>query len=230
MNINTKRLLKDIKELRDKPIDNIYYIENEENIYLGYSMIIGPINTPYENGFYFFDFIFPENYPFSPPKVIFKNYDGVTRFNPNFYINGRVCLSILNTWPGDKWSACQSLKSILLVLSTVLNDKPLLNEPNIYQSHKDFTNYNNIIKFKNYEICILKYLDSNNLEEKYKEFHPIICKFFKKNYNEIIEKIKDYNDPFIIKTSIYDMNITINYKKIYNLLKIFYNEMNKIDL
>lgn len=222
--------MKDIKEIKENPLDNIYYFEDECNIYKGYSMIIGPSNTPYENGFYFFDFNFPENYPFSPPKVIFKNYDGVTRFNPNLYINGHVCLSILNTWPGDKWSSCQSLKSILLILSTVLNDKPLLNEPHIYETHKDFYHYNTIIKFKNYEICILKYLDSSNLEENYKEFHPIICKHFKTNYNKIIEDIKEYTEPFNIRTSIYNMNITINYKKIFNLFKIFFNEMNKIDL
>ena len=109
----TKRIILDYKELINDPIENIYYHHDENNIFKGYALIIGPTTTPYENGYYLFEFTFPENYPFSPPKVKFHTYDGQTRFNPNLYINGYVCLSILNTWEGEKWSACQSIKSIL---------------------------------------------------------------------------------------------------------------------
>ena len=62
----------------------------------------------------------------------------LTRFNPNFYRNGKVCLSILNTWEGEKWSSCQSIRSILITLQMTMNETPLLNEPGIHEiSHKN---------------------------------------------------------------------------------------------
>jgi len=155
-----QRLLRDIKQVIKNPLNEhgIYYTHDDADILKGYALIIGPSDTPYFGGYYFFEFVFPENYPFSPPKVKFYTYDGHTRFNPNLYINGYVCLSILNTWEGEKWSACQSIKSILHTLSITLNETPLLNEPGITIQHKDFKAYNQIIEYKNVEIAILKYL------------------------------------------------------------------------
>ena len=51
------RLLKDIKQVRNSLLkeSGIYYIHDNENLLKGYAMIIGPENTPYEHGFYFFD-------------------------------------------------------------------------------------------------------------------------------------------------------------------------------
>ena len=42
--------------------------------------------------------------------------DGKTRFNPNLYRNGKVCISLLNTWKGEQWTSCQTIESILLSL------------------------------------------------------------------------------------------------------------------
>ena len=111
-----QRLLKDIKQLIENPLDEqgIYYNHDDEDILKGYAMIIGPENTPYFGGYYFFKFDFPNDYPFNPPKVSFLSNDGTTRFNPNLYVSGKVCLSILNTWRGEKWSSCQTINSILL--------------------------------------------------------------------------------------------------------------------
>jgi ubiquitin-protein ligase len=71
-----KRIVLDYKEILDDPVEHIHYIHDENNVYKGYGLIIGPKDTPYEYGYYFFDFNFPENYPFSPPKVKFYTYDG----------------------------------------------------------------------------------------------------------------------------------------------------------
>ena len=61
-------------------------------------MIVGPEGTPYQHGFYFFDVQFSDTYPMKPPYVSFKTGDGRVRFNPNLYVEGKVCLSILGTW------------------------------------------------------------------------------------------------------------------------------------
>ena len=93
------RLLKDVKQLIKCPlIDNgIYYIHDDDDILKGYAMIIGPEDTPYFGGYYFFNFTFPHDYPFSHPTVEFMTNNGRTRFNPNLYRSGKVCISILNS-------------------------------------------------------------------------------------------------------------------------------------
>ena len=81
-----------------------------------------------------------------PPKVEYYTNDGTTRFNPNFYVNKYVCLSILNTWKGESWTSCQSIYSILMTLQTTLNENPLINEPGISLQHRNVKIYNDIIK------------------------------------------------------------------------------------
>lgn len=227
MNICKKRIMKDIIDIEKNPIEHIFYHANEDNIEKGYAMIIGPQDTPYENGFYFFEFIFPNNYPFSPPKVYFRTSDNKTRFNPNFYVNGYVCLSLLNTWPGEQWSSCQSIRSILLNLMIIMNDKPLLNEPGISIQHKDFYNYNKIIQYRNYEIAFLRCLNMDQLNDSYKIFHSHIKKYFLEHYKMIRDKLESFNQNEIVQTTIYNLYCVINYNNIIKLIEICYNELIK---
>jgi ubiquitin-conjugating enzyme E2 Z len=157
-----RRIISDIKELMKNPLTThgIYYEHDETDMLKGRALIIGPADTPYADGFYFFTFQFPTNYPHAPPKVEFCTSDGVTRFNPNLYRTGKVCLSILNTWKGEPWSGCQTISSVLLALCTILNDEPLLNEPGITKTHRDYDAYNEIIRYKNIEVAILGMLRS----------------------------------------------------------------------
>jgi len=231
MNRSIKRIMLDVKDILSSPIDNIYYIPDDTVSNIGYAMIIGPNNTPYDNGYYFFEFKYPDNYPFSPPTVTFKTYDGRTRFNPNLYINGYVCLSVLNTWPGDKWSSCQSIRSILLCLSTLFNENPLYNEPGIYKNHPDIIPYNRIIFYRNIQIAILLPLTKNNLLDKYKAFHSIIISHFIKNKDYLLSKISKeiIEESPSDKTSIYNLYCKTNYKQLAELVDIYYNELIKID-
>ena len=229
MTRSMKRLILDYKDILNDPIDNIHYY-TDDDIYKGYALIIGPKNTPYEYGYYLFEFIFPENYPFSPPKVKFHTYDGFTRFNPNLYINGYVCLSILNTWEGEKWSACQSIRSILLTLSSILNESPLLNEPGLTLSHKDFNEYNEMIEYKNVEISILKYIEKTNLPYVFHTFYPTLIQEFKKNYDELIKKFLNKPNKQIHLSIYNNMSGFMDYKHLIQLMEISYNDFKKIDL
>jgi ubiquitin-protein ligase len=217
----------DYKEIIDDPLPNIYYIQDENNILNGYALIIGPENTPYEYGNYLFEFKFPDNYPFSPPTVRFITGDGLTRFNPNLYINGTVCLSILNTWNGEKWSSCQSIRTVLLTLSTVLNEHPLLNEPEITTLHPDYHTYNELIEYKNIEISILKYLEKTNLPYSFHSFHKHIIEHFKKNYEKIYNKISEKQTKRINMTIYNQSSTLLNYKHLSNILKMVYDDLPK---
>ena len=56
-------------------------------------LIIGPAGTPYGFGQFEFKMSFPVDYPTNPPQVHIVTTDGGrTRFNPNLYANGKVCI------------------------------------------------------------------------------------------------------------------------------------------
>lgn len=126
-----RRLLKDIERAQEPLMreQGIYYVVDSCMMNKGFALIEGPENTPYEGCLLLFSFIFPDDYPFSPPKVLFHTTDGKTRFHPNLYIDGKVCLSILGTYSGPTWSGTQTLSSILLSLQGLLDTNPLAHEP-----------------------------------------------------------------------------------------------------
>ncbi len=64
-------------------------------------MIAGPEGTPYAGGLFEFDCFIPLEYPNKPPLMHLRTTGGGSvRFNPNLYNCGKVCLSLLGTWPG----------------------------------------------------------------------------------------------------------------------------------
>lgn len=72
-------------------------------------MITGPSDTPYANGCFILDVYFPAEYPALPMLINLETTGRHSvRFNPNLYNDGKVCLSVLNTWhgrPEEKWNA-----------------------------------------------------------------------------------------------------------------------------
>ena len=226
--LTVKRLISDIKEISDCNLskDKIYYKHDESNMLVGYALIIGPKDTPYEYGNFLFKFIFPHDYPHSPPSVTYHTNDGYTRFNPNLYKNGKVCISLLNTWKGEQWTGCQTIKSVLLNLCSLLNENPLINEPGITEEHRDINSYNKIIKYKTNDIAINRILSKDNLPEEFEIFFNEIKENFINNYNNIKESIKN-KETEIISTSVYGLSIKTHYNKLQILLDKYYQEFSK---
>ena len=225
-NENAKRFMKDIKDIITKPLESegIYYKHDTENMLKGYAMIIGPTYGLYANGIYFFLFSFPTDYPYTPPTVEYCTNDGTTRFNPNLYRQGKVCLSILNTWPGDSWTSCQTIRSVLLQLLLLFNDKPLLNEPGILETHSDYSSYHDIIRFKNLEYSIYQQLQFKKPELFITLFNTEIKKHMDSTYKDIYEDcwlLKDkYSKPINVATKLYKMTVTIDYSKLLTNLEL----------
>lgn len=213
-----KRIILDIKDIQKDEIPNIYFKINEDDIQYGYACIIGPENTPYQYGYYLFEFHFTENYPYEPPKVKYFTNDGVTRFNPNFYRSGKVCLSILNTWEGEKWSSCQSLRSVLLTLQMTMNEKPLLNEPGINEMNHGtmIKQYNEIIKYKNLEVGILTFLiDKERIDERFRDFYDIMKEKYEENRDRIYELMTSQEKKLdYANVSMYKMSTCMDYEKL----------------
>ncbi|XP_065342145.1 baculoviral IAP repeat-containing protein 6 isoform X6 [Cloeon dipterum] len=103
-------------------------------------LITGPAETPYANGCFEFDVFFPPDYPSSPMLINLQTTGHQTvRFNPNLYNDGKVCLSVLNTWhgrPEEKWNAHTSsfLQVLVSIQSLILVPEPYFNEPGYERS------------------------------------------------------------------------------------------------
>ena len=221
-----RRLQKDIVEIIKFPLSDhgIYYAHDDQNMLKGYAVVFGPSDTIYRYGAYCFEFKFPANYPFSPPKLTYMTNDGVTRFHPNLYRNGKVCISILNTWKGEQWTSCQTIKSVLLMLVTLFHNKPLLNEPGIKETHSSFKPYNKMITFKNIQIAILKTIQKHKQEKLFthmghcKVFYPIYKEYIKKHQDDIvsyIDSLKKKNKTETLRVSVYNMKCIIDYETIF---------------
>jgi ubiquitin-protein ligase len=155
------RLLKDIRGVMTDPTleeCGIIYRHSETDMLTGYACIVGPADSLYFGGYYFFVFKFPTNYPHSPPIVSYLTNTNNIRFHPNFYANKKVCVSIVNTWRGEQWSGCQNIRSVLMTFQSLLDKEPLLHEPGIRAAHSDFIPYHTMVEYYNYKFACLTLL------------------------------------------------------------------------
>jgi ubiquitin-protein ligase len=153
---NITRLIRDVKDVLKNPLhDNgIHYKHDDTDMLKGYALVIGPSETPYQDGFFLFEIRYPPEYPYLPPTVTYCTNGQNIRFNPNLYRKGKVCLSILNTWQGEQWTSCETIRSVLLHLCGLLNPLPLLNEPGIVPGDPEIAVYNEIIEYATYSLAI----------------------------------------------------------------------------
>jgi len=107
--MSIKRLKKELEEITNDPPTNCSAGIIDDDINTWDATIIGPEKTPYENGVFKLTIVFPETYPFKPPKVVINNlynYRDLLRTSPLFksyknYLKFDGCLccqSILCNW------------------------------------------------------------------------------------------------------------------------------------
>lgn len=143
MNLITKRLSNELKYLVNNPIENCSAkLMNDDpktgSILEWCATIIGPVDTPYENGIFHLEIKFTNDYPCKPPKVKF--------ITPIYHCNinkiGDICLDILK----DRWSPVLNINKLLLSICSLLAqpnpDDPLEHDiANLYKQNKDLHNY-----------------------------------------------------------------------------------------
>lgn len=226
-----KRIQKDIKLYHTSDINThgIYVNFNENDIYNAKALIIGPKESPYQNGYYFFDIIYPQNYPQTSPKVTLYTLNKYVRFNPNLYTNGKVCLSILGTWSGPGWTPCLSTNEVLLSIQSLLNNNPIQNEPGYelltLENSSRARSYVDIIDYHNHQVAILQVLTS--IPSGFDGFRDIIEKHFldvfQENINHVIKR-KVKLDKSQLQLRMYNLNLIADYSHI----EMTYNKLHKI--
>jgi ubiquitin-protein ligase len=76
-----------------------------------------------------------DKYPNRPPVVqCLSTHSNQIRLNPNIYSCGKVCLSLLGTWMGDRIWNSNNIPSnlgeiVLAIQSSILTSAPIRNEP-----------------------------------------------------------------------------------------------------
>jgi len=160
-------------------------------------MIAGPDDTPYSGGLFEFDCFMPLTYPATPPLMHLRTTGGGSvRFNPNLYNNGKVCLSLLGTWPGrpeEQWSSSSTLLQVLVsIQSMILIDAPYYNEPGHGKANpkaKVSINYNHEISQQTCRWAITDWLNDSHKNGIWKD---VIASHFTIRKDKIRQKILEW--------------------------------------
>lgn len=184
---------------------SIFVRAMENRIDLLRALIIGPDETPYANGCFFFDIYIPPDYPNVPPKVHFLTTGhGKMRFNPNLYENGKVCLSLLGTWAGPGWIANKStlLQVLISIQSLIFVNDPYYNEPaferrrGTQQGKSQSKKYNDNIERGTIMYGLKDHIErlaDANKESLYPEFDDVLARHFGLKTSVIQEQIGNQN-------------------------------------
>lgn len=107
--------------------------KDNKNDFLHWSgCFMGPDNTPYENGFYYFEMKFTEDYPNKGPEVQMRT----PIIHPNIFpSNGHICVSYLSSW-----SNTNNVAGIAMAIHNLLNDPSSKLDNSAFQKAVNFKN------------------------------------------------------------------------------------------
>ena len=116
-----RRIQKELKDIHSDPPSNCSAGPSGDSLFHWNASIMGPADSPYENGVFYMDIFFPTSYPFKPPKVTFKT----KIWHPNIsHTSGSICLDIL----ASQWSPALTVSKVLISICSML-DEPNPKDP-----------------------------------------------------------------------------------------------------
>ena len=222
--MRSRRIMGDLRELLKDSLEGVFIHFDESDINHMIVMIRGQ-EGPYEFCQFLFHISFSDDYPMSPPIIKFCSSDGRTRLNPNLYIEGKVCLSILGTWSGDPWTSVMTIKTVILsIMALVMTREPLKNEPGLESSPLDrIETYNQIVEYASLNILV------NQINNPSEMFTPLLKNMkvqFIKDYPALIEKvdtlIQSENNQKTVKISYHSQTAKLDYDSLKKRIQDLY--------
>jgi len=122
-----RRLMRDFKRMQTDPPAGVSASPVADNVMTWNAVIIGPADTPFEDGTFRLVMHFEEQYPNKPPGVKFISQ----MFHPNVYGTGELCLDILQ----NRWSPTYDVAAILTSIQSLLNDPNTSSPANVEASN-----------------------------------------------------------------------------------------------
>lgn len=111
----TKRLQSELMQLMMNATPGVSaFPASDDNLLKWAGTIEGPEDTYYSGMKFKISLEFPQDYPYSPPTVLFTS----PMYHPNVDMSGHICLDILK----DRWSAVLNVQTILLSLQSLLGE------------------------------------------------------------------------------------------------------------
>tara|TARA_B100001093_G_scaffold516076_1_gene593984 strand:- start:2275 stop:3195 length:921 start_codon:yes stop_codon:yes gene_type:complete len=227
--IAVNRMNFDIKNIQESKetlgLEGLYFsFSDGDQISTRYKMlIVGPEDSPYHNGFYFFDAQFPDQYPFHPMTMKSRTQGGGVRKHPNLYTCGKCCFSFLGTWAGPPWTACQNPKTVAASIRSVLTRYPLENEPG-WEKIKDDRQktYARLITFFNIKWAVVNIVE--NIPAEYMCFKDDIYKHFVSNYDKYVSTLEPFKklDSTKEQSPTYGFSITYDTYSVLDRLENIY--------
>ncbi|KAI0446477.1 UBC-like protein [Xylaria telfairii] len=176
--------------------------------------IYGPEDSLYRHKLVKLRFTIPDQYPLMPPQVHFVQYSG-GRVHPNLYVDGKVCLSILGTWPGEPWTPGLSIHVVLISIRSILDNEPYRHEPDC----GNYPEYNMFVQFTTWRSLLLDHLQY----ETYEPAKPFLKDFVRAHSTGIMGDIyheHHLNKDVIIMTNPYsDWTFVPDYDRLVEDLK-----------
>jgi hypothetical protein len=123
---------------------------------------------------------------------------GTTRFNPNLYANGKVCLSLLGTWRGqstENWDPKIStlLQVLISIQSIIMSDLVYYNEPSCESEMGTASGeakneaYSNIVRYANIKFAMIE-----QIRKPSKGFEEVIKRHFYLKKEQILKEVKGW--------------------------------------
>ena len=108
------RLKREVLEMQQEPPSFCSAGPLEDDLFTWKATIMGPPDTPYEDGVFNLQIKFSNKYPFEAPNFKFDT----KIYHPNISPSGFICLDILST----KWSPVLTISKVLLSISAMMSD------------------------------------------------------------------------------------------------------------
>lgn len=175
-----RRVQREVRQICQDPPPGCFVFPDDKQSTVLHCLVAGTADTPYEGGMFYFYIACPDDYPMQPPRVKILTGLGKCRFNPNLYKDGKVCLSILNTWHGPVWSPVLSIASVLMSIQSLMNAKPYHNEPGFEEERYpgECEAYNDVVRHETLRYAVLGMLTQLDQGSLPRCFAPVMEDIF----------------------------------------------------